>query len=245
MNWIEEFTNRLSFKYTIENIKEHFKNKEIHEIIDNYIIKISKNKDMYIDSANFYGFTIKSIYDDTTISLEIHRFTNLSIFLYLPSNNSKNIEEYTINYKVEIDENEGKITITDIETNITKDKSQRVIKIESGSLIRTYVDNNLRYLLENGSTTNLLNSCSNSNYTKETYIDLDRRAVCREITCNTSLDGNNSLTIKYLETDQYSAAPFEDLYELNNSEASTKMEESTEEIFNEFVNGGNNRVLYK
>lgn len=245
MNWFDNWLNSIRVEGIIREIKKQFKNKEIHEIMENYIETILKNKDMYIDSANFEGFTIKSIYDDTTISLEIHRFTNLSIYLYLPSNNSKNIEEYTINYKVEIDKNEGKTTITDIESNIIKDKSQRIIQIESGSLIKTYVDNNLRYLLENGNTTNLLNSCPNSNYTKEIYIDLDRRAVCREITCNTSLDRKNSLTIKYLETDQYPAISFEDLYELNYSEANTKMEESTEEIFNEFVNGGNNRVLYK
>lgn len=245
MNWIEILMSEFNAKEIIQDIKKQFKNKEIHYLLDCYIIPALKDKKMVLERANLKSFTIKSKVDSSTISVKIDTFiykiTNIEIYLYLIDDRENT--ELTVNYMVIVNEEEGKITIKDSESEITKNDSQRIIKSELDTKIQTYIDNNLRYELKNISLTDFLNSSLSNQHTREIYIDLEKRAVSREVIYAMDLGASEQLSIKYLETDHFLSNPFNDLYQINYAEHSNNMNDSTVESFNDFVYGGNNISL--
>lgn len=243
MNWIDNLFKSYTVSGIIGDIKKQFKNKEIHEIMDYHVKPALEDKNMYIESAEFRNFTLLSKVDSTSINVEIETFidqiTYVKIYLYFrEKDNDNNDMEYTVEYEINTDKDKEKITIRDNECKITRNANNITSKVEIASKIQTFLDNNLRYEFLDINTTDLVTSSKSNHTVMETYIDLDKRAVRREVTYKEEIP----LDIKYLEADEFYANPFEDLYGIPHA-INNKLNESTEENFNEFINGGNNLSL--
>lgn len=228
----------------INDIKKVFKNKELHDILDDRVRVAIKDKKMVIDTANFYHFEIRSKEDCDSIVVEIAPCNSciekVTITIYYKDNSSNT--ENTLNYELTYDRDEEKITVEKVITEVFKRDIGKTIKINVTTNVKTFVDNNLRYELEDINTLNLEDKRLNHHNAKETYIDLDKRAVQREITF---IEGTIPFSnVKYLESDYYLTKPFNDLYNVPNLKNNI-MIESSEETFKDFLYGGNNYSLYK
>lgn len=152
-----------------------------------------------------------------------------------------NYEEFekdiTVNYDIETNDNEGILKVRDYATIIYKDKNGKIVKIENILINRTYVDNKLRHEINNTKITDLTNISASEHTIHECYIDLNNNAVLKEIVNN-----NFNVSIKYYETDDYSAPPFNDL-DVETRLRKNIFNEINEQLYNEFINSGNNNSL--
>lgn len=241
MNWLENLMNRCTASGIISDIKKQFKNKDIYEIIKNYIEPALDDKNTHITSSSLRDFTISSENNDTSISVEIDTFidqiTYIKISLHIrEKNNSDNSDiEYTVEYEISTDKDKEKIIFHDNECKITRNANNVTSKVEIAEKIQTFLDDNLRYEFLSISSKDLCTSSESKHTTMETHINLDHRAVRREI----NHQNGEHLNIRYLETDNFYNIPFEDLYTIP-SLRNNIIGESSEENFNEFIKDGNN-----
>lgn len=154
----------------------------------------------------------------------------------IPGENNVNVTDV---YEIEKVSEEGKIVVKKLTNLLVKDKSSRVLKINTITTNKTYIDNNLRYEVTSISNTDTQDLNNNSQEINETFIDVNGNAVIRKIIYKTSKDVQQLIDIKYYEVEDYNAELFDNIntYSIRKREI---MRETDEETFNEFVNGGNN-----
>lgn len=127
---------------------------------------------------------------------------------------------------------------------IVQGKKQEVVSIKNKDIIKSYVDNYLRYdyKYETETCFRLKQNYSKSSLS-EVFIDESKKAVKRTALICEDDFSQDPATITYYETSQFSEPPFDDRY--NSGNYNYGMSITTKEKFDEFVNSNDNVAVLK
>lgn len=220
-----------------DKIKMKFPNKELQEAIrlfiepaldkrnNDYEVESASSSKMHIvcrnEVADFYLESFSNYYDGGGLIITINFVNHDTLHKHI-----------SVNYEIKYDDKEGILKVSDTSYVVSKNDKGRIVKTESVLINRTYKDNMLRHEIKNDEVNDLLNGETSSTI-MEVLIDLDNNAVVREIITN------KNVSIKYYETDDYYAPPFNDL---RNSIKPKKniLNETSKQVFNDFKINDNN-----
>ena len=140
-----------------------------------------------------------------------------------------------VKIKISFDEENNRIIFEREIITPNKTKTIKEKRIEK----RIYIDNKLRYDYIYTSFEDLY--LDNSEYitVSETYIDLNNQAVIQKMTLSGDKRKKKDIALNYFELESLLCAPFNNLVNSIQSKSS-ELIPSTREVFNDFINGGNN-----
>lgn len=222
----------------LERLDCEIYNKELMYIIGDHLGTPLKGRKYYIDFSSRNEICIKKKKSEDLFRLLVTPSLDKinTIGIHIIEKNGL----YEKNIVVQFKDNQVVVTKIEIEKRV-QGKKQEVISILNKTTINNYLDSNLRYRYEYETETCFrLNQNYSCSTLAETFIDLDKKAVKRVAHISEDACYDIPADIVYYESEDCDLLPFSNKY-LSKMEME-RMTLSTEEKFNEFVNGSNNMV---
>lgn len=227
MNFYSMRLKRLNdAKKIIKKIDFLFENSYLLTILNKYVVAAINGHGMDIDYSNDSELIIRDKATDDCFHLTISGDMNINIHI------STSNEEIKLKINWEKDEDRISCCKEIKVSHKTKYLGEKTIEK------RTYINNDLRYLYTYLAVEDLSHDFEDI-MVSETYIDLNKSAVNQNMRLTGKAGKPKQVEMKYLETECYSAQPFNDLVN-HNSYLSKELIPSSKENFYEFVNGSNN-----
>lgn len=228
-------------KSILGKIDNYLYNRELINIIGEYLSMLLNSSKYYVDFSSDNEICIRRKKSNDMFHLLVTPSLNKinTIGIHVVEKNGLYEKEITAQFK------EDQIVVTKMEIEKhAQGKKQEITSISNKTSLKNYLSGKLRYRYEYDTET-----CFriHQNYScatlSETFIDLDNNAVKRTAHISEDVCYDDPAAIVYYESDNCELLPFDNKY--ITSVEKENMTLSTQQKFEEFINGNNNIVNLK